>query len=80
MTTGTPKQKGVTTYGLSLNRQRPLAGSFHNAIFNTWRRFRNQVLYVAPPLLVGYYAMNWAIERFAAVSLGTYYEIADHAV
>ncbi|KAL2220750.1 ubiquinol-cytochrome C reductase complex subunit UcrQ [Thermoascus aurantiacus ATCC 26904] len=56
-------QKGIVTYSLSANRQRPMAGALHAAIFNTWRRFRHQVLYVAPPFIVAYAAMNWAIER-----------------
>ncbi|PSR83910.1 ubiquinol--cytochrome-c reductase chain [Coniella lustricola] len=62
---GTPvqKQKGIVTYGISPNRQNPLAGSAHAAVFNTWRRFKGQVLYVVPPFLVAYYIMNWATER-----------------
>ncbi|KAK8089219.1 hypothetical protein PG997_004180 [Apiospora hydei] len=46
--TGGSKQRGIITYGLSANRQNPLAGAAHAAIFNSWRRFRGQVLYVAP--------------------------------
>lgn len=65
MITGCPTpQKGIVTYSLSANRQRPMAGALHAAIFNTWRRFRHQVLYVAPPFIVAYAAMNWAIERY----------------
>ncbi|KAK7951585.1 cytochrome b-c1 complex subunit 8 [Apiospora aurea] len=45
---GGSKQRGIITYGLSANRQNPLAGAAHAAIFNSWRRFRGQVLYVAP--------------------------------
>ncbi|KAI9853514.1 MAG: hypothetical protein M1824_001122 [Vezdaea acicularis] len=60
---GSQPQKGVTTYSVSANRQRPLAGTMHAAIFNTWRRFRGQVLYIAPPLLIAYGAMQWAIEK-----------------
>lgn len=40
---GSPPQKGLTTYTLSANRQRPLKGAAHAAVFNTWRRFRGQV-------------------------------------
>ncbi|KAK3365668.1 cytochrome b-c1 complex subunit 8 [Lasiosphaeria ovina] len=57
------KQKGIVTYGISMNRQNPLAGTFHDAIFNTWRRFSGQVLYWAPPAIAGYYIVSWAIER-----------------
>lgn len=57
------KQKGIVTYGMSPNRQNPLAGTAHAAVFNTWRRFKGQVLYVVPPFLVAYYVMNWATER-----------------
>ncbi|OWP02382.1 hypothetical protein B2J93_3170 [Marssonina coronariae] len=60
---GSQTQKGIASYSLSANAQRPLAGAFNAAIFNTWRRFSNQVLYFAPPLIVGYLAMQWAVER-----------------
>ncbi|KAL4779461.1 cytochrome b-c1 complex subunit 8 [Aspergillus varians] len=53
----------VTTYSVSPNRQRPFAGAGHAAFFNTFRRFRHQVLYVVPPFIVAYSVMNWAIER-----------------
>lgn len=57
------KQKGIISYGIAPNRQYPFAGAFHDAIFNTWRRFSSQVLYWAPPMVAGYYIMNWAIKR-----------------
>lgn len=60
---GGPKWKGIASYGLSLNQQRPLAGAFHNAIFNTWRRFYSQVWYWAPPMALAYYAITWANSR-----------------
>ncbi|KAJ5247588.1 Cytochrome b-c1 complex subunit 8 [Penicillium chermesinum] len=60
---GCPTPQRIATYSLSSNRQRPLAGAGHAAIFNTFRRFRHQVLYVAPPFIIAYAAMNWAIER-----------------
>jgi ubiquinol-cytochrome c reductase subunit 8 len=61
---GSQTQKGVTSYALSANRQGPLKGALNAAIFNTWRRFSSQVLYVAPPLIAAYVAMSWAIERW----------------
>ncbi|PQE21022.1 ubiquinol-cytochrome C reductase complex subunit protein [Rutstroemia sp. NJR-2017a WRK4] len=60
---GSPPQKGIASYAISGNRQRPLAGVLNAAIFNTWRRFRHQILYVAPPFVVAYLTMEWAIER-----------------
>lgn len=51
------------TYGLSSNRQRPFAGFFTKGVWNTVRRARNQVLYVVPPFILAYSAMQWAIER-----------------
>ncbi|KAI1078149.1 cytochrome b-c1 complex subunit 8 [Whalleya microplaca] len=57
------KHKGITVYSLSPNRQYPLAGAWHDAVFNTWRRFRMQVLYFAPPLIGAYYALDWANKR-----------------
>ena len=56
-------QKGIIHYGISHNRQRPLAGAFNNAIFNTWRRTRGQFLYFAVPVIIAYETMQWAIER-----------------
>ncbi|KAL1960460.1 hypothetical protein VTO42DRAFT_7759 [Malbranchea cinnamomea] len=55
--------KGVATYSLSPNHQRPLAGALHNAVFNTWRRTRGQILYVLPPFVAAYAIMQWAVER-----------------
>lgn len=60
------KQRGIISYGIAPNRQKPLAGAFHDAIFNTWRRFSSQVLYWAPPMIAGYYIMNWAVQRYDA--------------
>lgn len=61
--TGGEKQRGIITFGVSANRQNPFAGAGHDAVFNTFRRFRGSVLYVVPPLVVAYYAMDWAIHR-----------------
>merc|ERR1712098_698824 len=58
-----PDTEGIASFALSANRQRPLAGTLNAAIFNTWRRFSHQVLYFAPPLIIGYMTMQWAIER-----------------
>lgn len=60
---GCPTPQRIATYSLSSNRQRPFAGAFHAAIFNSFRRFRHQVLYVVPPFIVAYATMNWAVER-----------------
>lgn len=35
----------------------------HAAVFNTFRRFRQSVLYVVPPFVVGYMFMDWATKR-----------------
>ncbi|CAK4032464.1 Cytochrome b-c1 complex subunit 8 [Lecanosticta acicola] len=60
---GSMPQKGIIHYGISQNRQNPLAGTASAAVFNTFRRTRNQILYWGIPLLVAYQAMEWAIER-----------------
>jgi ubiquinol-cytochrome c reductase subunit 8 len=72
--TGGLKQKGIITYGLSANRQNPFAGAAHDAVFNTWRRFSKQVLYVAPPFVFFYYVMNWAIDRYNLLASYTQHE------
>ncbi|KAB8238019.1 uncharacterized protein BDW43DRAFT_306718 [Aspergillus alliaceus] len=53
----------IAVYSLAPNRQRPFAGAFNAAIYNTFRRCKHQVLYVVPPFLVAYAAMGWANER-----------------
>ncbi|MCJ1428927.1 ubiquinol--cytochrome-c reductase subunit 8 [Sticta canariensis] len=58
-----PTQKGIVSYAISANRQRPLAGAAYAAVFNTWRRFRAQALYFIPPFTIAYLAMDWAIKK-----------------
>ncbi|KAL8708660.1 MAG: hypothetical protein Q9220_006485 [cf. Caloplaca sp. 1 TL-2023] len=60
---GSQTQKGIVTYALSSNRQRPFAGAMTAAVFNTYRRSKAQFLYVVPPLAVAYLIMNWAVEK-----------------
>ncbi|RDW95309.1 putative ubiquinol-cytochrome c reductase complex ubiquinone-binding protein [Coleophoma crateriformis] len=60
---GSQPSKGISSYGLSANAQRPLAGAARAAVFNTWRRASAQILYIAPPLIAAYLAMGWAIKR-----------------
>ncbi|KAK3051541.1 Cytochrome b-c1 complex subunit 8, mitochondrial [Extremus antarcticus] len=60
---GSAPQKGIIHYGLSHNRQNPLAGTVQAGIFNTFRRTRNQILFWSIPMLVAYETMEWAIER-----------------
>lgn len=62
--TGGLPQKGILSYGISNNRQNPFAGAAHDAVFNTWRRFYSQVFYWGPAAVIGYYTLNWAIERY----------------
>jgi ubiquinol-cytochrome c reductase subunit 8 len=66
---GSQTQKGIAQYTLSANRQRPLAGALHAAIFNVWRRTRAQILYVAPPFVAAYLLMEWATERCVRKSI-----------
>merc|ERR1712137_783216 len=42
--------KGVVTYALSPNRQRPMANFLSKGFWNVMRRSKNQVLYFIPPL------------------------------
>ncbi|KAI1613240.1 ubiquinol-cytochrome c reductase subunit 8 [Exophiala viscosa] len=60
---GSPKQKGIITYSVSPNRLNPMAGAYKAAVFNTYRRTYNQILYWLPPMVLGYYLMDWAIEK-----------------
>lgn len=61
---GGRKQKGIIHYGVSANRQNPIAGSFHDAIFNTFRRTKGQVFYWVTPIVIAYYLLDWATERY----------------
>ncbi|PGH11544.1 hypothetical protein AJ79_04802 [Helicocarpus griseus UAMH5409] len=60
---GCPSPQKIASYALSPNRQRPFAGALNNAVFNTFRRSRNQALYVLPPFIAAYAIMSWAIEK-----------------
>jgi ubiquinol-cytochrome c reductase subunit 8 len=40
-----------------------MATFINKGFWNVVRRSRNQVLYFIPPLIAGYAAMEWAIER-----------------
>ncbi|PVH19362.1 hypothetical protein CXQ85_003201 [Candidozyma haemuli] len=46
---GSPKQKYVNMYTVSPYATRPLKGALHNSVFNVFRRFKNQVLFVVIP-------------------------------
>ncbi|KAF5094770.1 hypothetical protein D0Z00_003403 [Geotrichum galactomycetum] len=52
---GSPTQKGIARYAVSGNAQKPFAGAFHAAIFNTFRRFKAQIFFVVFPVSVYYY-------------------------
>jgi hypothetical protein len=61
---GGTKQKGIIHWGISANRQNVLAGVGHDAVFNTFRRTRAQLGYWLPPVILGYYLLNWATEKY----------------
>lgn len=63
---GSQPQKGIVTYTLSPNRYDPLAGIVKNAVFNTYRRTKHQILYWLPPLVLAYFLMDWAVEQLVA--------------
>ena len=62
---GSQTQKNIITYSMSANRLNPTSTIVSDAVFNTFRRSRNQILYWVPPLLLAYLTMDWAIERYA---------------
>ncbi|KAF1834796.1 UcrQ-domain-containing protein [Decorospora gaudefroyi] len=55
--------KGIITYSLSPNRQRPMATFINKGFWNVVRRSRAQILYFAPPMIIAYSTMQWAIEK-----------------
>ncbi|MDI6048179.1 hypothetical protein WICANDRAFT_27152 [Wickerhamomyces anomalus NRRL Y-366-8] len=46
---GSPAQKGITTYAVSPFAQNVLKGVAHNAIFNVFRRAKNQAFFIIVP-------------------------------
>ena len=49
---GSPKQKRVTIHSVSPYAQSPLHGSVQRGIFNSFRRFKSQILYIAIPAAI----------------------------
>jgi hypothetical protein len=75
---GGQKQKGIVDYGISANRQNPFAGAGHDAVFNTFRRAKGQVFYWVPPMVIGYYLLSWATERYEdLLAVETWRQITD---
>lgn len=46
---GSPAQKYITTYSVSPYATKPFKGAAYNAVFNTFRRTKNQALFVIIP-------------------------------
>merc|ERR1712055_397243 len=51
---GLAKVNGIVKYTLSPFEQRAFAGAVSHGVPNMFRRFRTQVLKVAPPFVIGY--------------------------
>ncbi|ABN66204.1 ubiquinol-cytochrome-c reductase chain VIII [Scheffersomyces stipitis CBS 6054] len=49
---GSPKQKFITIYTVSPWATKPFKGAAYNAVFNTFRRTKNQALYVILPFAI----------------------------
>ncbi|AOW06504.1 cytochrome b-c1 complex subunit 8 [Yarrowia lipolytica] len=60
---GSPPQKGIAGYTISPFAARPFAGVVHAAIFNTFRRTKNQALFVILPVSFFYYVWTQASEK-----------------
>ncbi|GIZ02880.1 cytochrome b-c1 complex subunit 8 [Caerostris extrusa] len=54
------KIRGVIHYRLSPYEQNIFAGYFSKGLPNLVRRIRSQILYVAPPFILGYLIYDWA--------------------
>ncbi|KAL5478335.1 QCR8 [Sanghuangporus weigelae] len=62
---GSPKQKGIVTYGISSNRAAPLRNMFRDYLFNGFHRIGGHLPYVVPPVAIGYAIYAWAKKRDA---------------
>lgn len=49
---GSPKQKHITAYTVSPYATKPMKGALYNSVFNTFRRTKNQALFVLIPGLI----------------------------
>lgn len=49
---GSPAQKNVAIYSVSPYATRPLKDNLHNAVFNVFRRTKNQALYIILPAVI----------------------------
>lgn len=49
---GSPKQKYITSYTVSPYQTKPFKGALYNAVFNTFRRTKNQVLFIVIPAVI----------------------------
>lgn len=49
---GGPKQKYISQYTVSPFATRPMKGAAYNAVFDTFRRTKNQALYVIIPAVI----------------------------
>uniref|UniRef100_A0A8C8RQ99 Cytochrome b-c1 complex subunit 8 n=1 Tax=Pelusios castaneus TaxID=367368 RepID=A0A8C8RQ99_9SAUR len=58
------KVRHVITYSLSPFEQRAFPNFFTKSPLNVWRRFRSQVLKVAPPFVVAYVVYAWGTDEF----------------
>ncbi|KAK9385345.1 cytochrome b-c1 complex subunit 8 [Lipomyces mesembrius] len=56
---------GIITYSVSPYAQKPFAGAFNNAIFNTFRRVSSQAFYVVLPAGLLVYVINAAKQKNA---------------
>lgn len=49
---GGPTQKNIAMYSVSPYATKPLKGNLYNAFFNTFRRTKNQILYIVLPGII----------------------------
>ncbi|GFQ89678.1 cytochrome b-c1 complex subunit 8 [Trichonephila clavata] len=61
------KIRGVIHYRLSPYEQNIFAGTFSKGLPNVARRIRSQILYVAPPFILGYLIYDWANKENARI-------------
>ncbi|XP_057318903.1 cytochrome b-c1 complex subunit 8 [Microplitis mediator] len=54
------KIRGIVYFRLSPFEQKAFAGAISHGVPNMVRRFREQVLRVVPPFIIGYMVYSWA--------------------
>nr|ADD24542.1 Cytochrome b-c1 complex subunit 8 [Lepeophtheirus salmonis] len=58
------KIRGTIYYSLSPMEQRAFTGAFTNGLPNLFRRFKRNVVFIAPPFITSYLIWDWGEKSY----------------